>query len=135
MLNLDSHILISILNGDLSPREHELVLKNELIISDVVLWKLAKLIQLGRLDMDLDGAEFRQCLRQVSILPITLEIARTSTQLDFSSDPADEIIAATSIVEKIPLLTRDRRILKSRVVPFARQLSAISESVSLRTEG
>jgi PIN domain nuclease of toxin-antitoxin system len=120
MLNLDTHILVSVLNGDLSPRERELVLKNELAISDVVLWELAKLVQLGRLGMDLDGPEFRQCLRHVSILPITLEIARASTRLDFSSDPADEIIAATSIVEKIPLLTRDRRILKSRIIPFAR---------------
>jgi PIN domain nuclease of toxin-antitoxin system len=70
--------------------------------------------------MDLDSPQFRHGLRQVSILPITLEIARASTRLDFSSDPADEIIAATSIVEEIPLLTRDRRILKSRIVPFAR---------------
>jgi len=119
MLNLDTHILISILNDDLSPREYDLVLKNELVISDVVLWELAKLVQLGRLSMNLDGPEFRQCLRQISILPITPEIARTSTRLDFSSDPADEIIAATSIVEDIPLLTRDHRILKSRIVPFA----------------
>jgi PIN domain nuclease of toxin-antitoxin system len=120
MLNLDTHILISILNDDLSPREHELVVKNELAISGVVLWELAKLVQLGRLSMDLDGREFRHCLRQVTILPITLEIVRASTRLDFSSDPADEIIAATSIVEDIPLLTRDRRILKSRLVPLAK---------------
>jgi PIN domain nuclease of toxin-antitoxin system len=119
MLNLDTHILVSILNGDLSPREHELVLKNELAISGVVLWELAKLVQLGRLVLDLDSAEFRQCLRQVFTFPITLAIARTSTRLDFTSDPADEIIAATSIVERIPLLTRDRRILKSRIVPLA----------------
>jgi PIN domain nuclease of toxin-antitoxin system len=119
MLNLDTHILIAILNGDLSPREHEQVLRNELAISGVVLWELAKLVQLGRLDMDLEAAEFRQLLRQVSVLPITLEIARASTRLDFSSDPADEIIAATSLVERIPLLTRDRRILKSRIVPLA----------------
>jgi hypothetical protein len=31
----------------------------------------------------------------------------------------DEIIAATSIVEKIPLLTRDRKLLKSRLTPLA----------------
>ena len=120
MLNLDTHILVSILNGDLSTREDDLVLRNELAISGVVLWELAKLIQLGRLCLDLDSAEFRQCLRQVYTLPITLEIARTSTRLDFASDPAGEIIAATSIVEKIPLLTRDRRILKSHLVPLAR---------------
>jgi PIN domain nuclease of toxin-antitoxin system len=120
MLNLDTHILVSILDGDLSPRENELVLKNELAISGVVLWELAKLTQLGRLELDLDSAEFRQCLRQLYTFSITLEIARTSTRLDFASDPADEIIAATSIVERIPLLTRDRRILKSRVVPLAK---------------
>jgi len=120
MLNLDTHILVSILNGDLSSREDELVLKNELAISGVVLWELAKLIQLGRLEMDLDSTEFRQCLRYVQTFPITLEIVRNSTQLDFASDPADEIIAATSIVEGMPLLTRDRRILKSRLVPLAR---------------
>ena len=119
MLNLDTHILVSILTGDLFPREDDLILKNELAISDVVLWELAKLIQLGRLEMDLESVEFRRCLREVLILPITLDIARASTRLDFSSDPAGEIIAATSIVEKIPLLTRDRRILKSRMVPLA----------------
>jgi PIN domain nuclease of toxin-antitoxin system len=53
------------------------------------------------------------------VIPINAEIAIMSTNLDFSSDPADEIIAATSVVEKIPLFTRDRRILKSRMVPFA----------------
>jgi PIN domain nuclease of toxin-antitoxin system len=95
------------------------LVKNELAISGVVLWELAKLVQIGRLRMDFDSTEFRQCLRQITVLPITLEIARTSTRLDFSSDPADEIIAATSIVEDVPLLTRDRKILKSRIVPLA----------------
>jgi PIN domain nuclease of toxin-antitoxin system len=39
--------------------------------------------------------------------------------LDFKSDPADELIAATSVVERIPLLTRDKRIRKSKLVPLA----------------
>lgn len=38
---------------------------------------------------------------------------------DFKSDPADEIIAATSLVHRVPLLTRDRKIKKSKIVPFA----------------
>jgi PIN domain nuclease of toxin-antitoxin system len=41
-------------------------------------------------------------------------------RLDFRSDPADEIIAATSIVHRAPLLTRDSVIRKSKRVPFAR---------------
>ena len=118
MLNLDTHILVFLLSGDLSDRELRLVQGEQLVVSDIVLWELAKMIQLGRLDMDLDVPEFRECLRSLTIVPINLEIARRSTQLDFSSDPADEIIATTSIVEDIPLLTRDRRILKSRIVPF-----------------
>ena len=118
MLNLDTHILVFLLSGDLSDRELRLVQGEQLVVSDIVPWELAKMIQLGRLDMDLDAPEFRECLRSLTIVPINLEIARRSSQLDFSSDPADEIIAATSIVEDIPLLTRDRRILKSRIVPF-----------------
>jgi PIN domain nuclease of toxin-antitoxin system len=83
-----------------------------------VLWELAKLVELRRLDFDFDDVEFRDFLRNSTIFPITLEIARKSTELDFNSDPADQIIAATSIVEGIPLVTRDRRILKSKLVPF-----------------
>ncbi len=118
MLNLDTHVLVSLLVGDLSDRELRLIQGEQLVISDIVLWELAKMIQLGRLDMDLEGPEFRMCLQNLAVVPITLEIAYRSTQLDFSSDPADEIIAATSIIEDIPLLTRDRKILKSRIIPF-----------------
>ncbi|MHB8421047.1 MAG: hypothetical protein ACYDCL_23495, partial [Myxococcales bacterium] len=48
-----------------------------------------------------------------------LAVARASTELDFRSDPADELIAATSIVHRVPLVTRDRRIRRSRKVRFA----------------
>lgn len=119
MLNLDTHILVSLLTGDLSVKELRLVESERLAISDIVLWELAKLIEIGRLKMNLESTEFRECLRHLTVIPISLEIAHRSTCLDFSSDPADEIIAATSVVENIPLLTRDRRIMKSRVVPIA----------------
>jgi PIN domain nuclease of toxin-antitoxin system len=39
--------------------------------------------------------------------------------IGFSSDPADEIIAATSLIHKVPLLTRDRTILRSKAIPLA----------------
>ncbi len=119
MLNLDTHILIFFFDRDLDEREYRCILDQELVISDIVLWELAMLAKAGRLKIDLDDAEFRSFLRTLTVMPITLEIARASTRLDFSSDPADEIIAATSVVEKIPLLTRDRIIRKSRMVPLA----------------
>jgi len=112
-------MLVALLEGTLRPPERACLLKNEWAISDVVLWELAKLIDLGRLEMDLDSPEFQTCLRKLQVIPISLEIARKSCELDFSSDPADEIIAATSVVERISLLTRDRLILKSRMVPLA----------------
>ena len=73
MLNLDTHMVVALLQGDLRPPEELLVLKEEWAISDIVLWELAKLIQLGRLEM-----------------------------------------------EQIPPLTRDGRMLESRMIPLAR---------------
>jgi len=58
-------------------------------------------------------------LGQLQVWPIDLEVARTSTHLDFRGDPADELIAATSIVHGVPLLTRDRAMLGSKLVPLA----------------
>ena len=119
MLNLDTHILVEGLIGGLTKREIQLVENETVAISDIVLWEISKLVQLKRVSINVDGTAFRRFLRQLTVYPITMEIARQSVKLDFKSDPADEIIAATSVVEKIPLLTRDRRILKSRMVPLA----------------
>jgi PIN domain nuclease of toxin-antitoxin system len=119
MLNLDTHIVALLLGRGLTAEEYRRVADEELAVSDIVLWELAKLVKRGRLAFDLDDRAFRVFIKTAAIFPITMEIARQSTQLDFTSDPADEIIAATSIVEKIPLLTRDRRIRKSRMVPLA----------------
>ncbi len=119
MLNLDTHILLATVNDELKRGEEDLIRGDDLAISDIVLWELAKLVQLNRIRLDLDSTVFRRVLRQLTVFPITLEIARQSAALDFRSDPADEIIAATSIVESMPLLTRDQKILGSKVVPFA----------------
>lgn len=50
--------------------------------------------------------------------PIDLAVTVQSTRMDFTGDPADEFIAATSVVHSVPLLTRDRRIRASRMVQF-----------------
>jgi len=119
MLNLDTHILIYLLSGALNPREQQLITQHPLAISDIVLWELAELVQLGRISLDLNSPAFLSALRQLTVIPISLEIARVSTQLDFRSDPADELIADASIVEGVPLLTRDQKILVSCLVLFA----------------
>jgi len=119
MLNLDTHILLMFISGTASAEEFRCASSQELAISDIVLWEIAKLVQKGRLDLDVNDPDYQLWLRSITILPITPEIAWRSTHLDFLSDPADEIIAATSIVENIPLLTRDQRIRSSRMVRLA----------------
>jgi predicted nucleic acid-binding protein len=46
------------------------------------------------------------------------EIARASTRLDVHVDPAGELIAATSLVHKAPLVTRNRKLLSSKLLPL-----------------
>jgi PIN domain nuclease of toxin-antitoxin system len=93
MLNLDTHILIHALSGDLTAGEAHQLADEPWGISAIVLWEVARLRQLGRIE---------------------------SAELDFNSDPADELIAATSIVHRALLVTRDRKIRASKLVPIAR---------------
>ena len=119
MLNLDTHILVRAVVNELRPSEHSLLTRNRWSVSAIVLWELAKLVQLGRVDIDLNDREVVRVLNRVQVWPIDLAVAVTSTHLDFRGDPADELIAATSIVHDVPLLTRDRAIRGSKIVPLA----------------
>lgn len=119
MVNLDTHVLIHALRGRLTGEERLLLTRNRWSISAIVLWEIAKLVQLGRIEMELDDGEVVRALSRIHTWPIDLAVARASTRLDFRGDPADEIIAATSIVHDIPLVTRDRTIRRSGVVPLA----------------
>src|SRR5579863_6747347 len=120
MLNLDTHILLFALDGSLTPAERRLLAGSPWGISAIVLWEVAKLAQLGRVAIDVESAEFSRIFARVHVWPLDLAICRQSTELDFASDPADELIAATSIVHRVPLMTRDRRIRRSKLVPIAR---------------
>ena len=119
MLNLDTHIVIFAISGALRPSERELLSADRWSMSSIVLWELAKLSQLGRVDIDLDDREVVSALNRIHVWPLDLVIARESTRLDFDGDPADEIIAATSVVHSVPLLTRDRVMRRSMMVPLA----------------
>ncbi|RPI19909.1 MAG: PIN domain-containing protein [Acidobacteriales bacterium] len=119
MLNLDTHILIHALAGMLTARERALLAARPWSISAIVPWEVAKLSQLGRIEVDVDSAELTRLLSRIHVWPLDWAVCRALSTLDFRSDPADEIIAATSIVHGVPLLTRDRRIRRSKKVPLA----------------
>jgi PIN domain nuclease of toxin-antitoxin system len=119
MLNLDTHILIYALSGGLTPKEQTFLSERNWGVSPIVFWELSTLVQKKRIELDLNDPEVVRTLALLHVWPLSLTVCQKSTELDFSSDPADEIIAATSIVYNVPLLTRDKRIQKSKLVPFA----------------
>ena len=119
MINVDAHILLYGFTGDLRPREEALLRAHPWSIAAIVLWEIVSLARLGRVSVDLDDREFRSYLNRVHIWPLDLRVAAALNRLDFRADPADELIAATSVAYAVPLLTRDRRIRQSQVVPLA----------------
>jgi PIN domain nuclease of toxin-antitoxin system len=86
----------------------------ELAVSIITAVELARLIANGRIRQNhpIEQA-LKRLLRGMQVLPITFEIAATTTYFpaDFPSDPMDRIIAATARVEGLPLVTGDERIL------------------------
>lgn len=84
--------------------------RSELACSDISLWELAMLVERGRLDPGTDAETFLGLVidaRALRVLPITPAIAALSVRLDLHGDPADRIIAATSVVHGVPLITSD----------------------------
>src|SRR5438128_720425 len=63
MLNLDTHILLYALAGELTARERRLLSGDSWSISAISLWEITKLAQLGRVEIHLEG----------TVRPATLE--------------------------------------------------------------
>lgn len=116
MLNLDTHILLFALEGKLTPRERAALAQHRWGISDIVLWEIAKLKQKGRIALGLDSPALARAVERIVVWPIDQKVCREMLALDFTSDPADELIAATSLAHGVPLVTRDRRIRKSKLL-------------------
>ena len=85
-------------------------------ISAIVLWEIAKLHQLGRAAYELDHETFAIPVDRVHVWRMTRQACLNSRALHSESDLANEIIAATSLIHNIPLLTRDSRLRKSGAV-------------------
>jgi PIN domain nuclease of toxin-antitoxin system len=119
MLNLDTHILLGALAGELTRKERDQLAREPWGIAAIVLWEVGKLAELGRIAVDLDDPDLIRTLAGIHVWPLTLDVCRAIRTLDFRGDPADELIAATSVVHRVPLVTRDARIRRSRRVPLA----------------
>jgi PIN domain nuclease of toxin-antitoxin system len=94
---------------------------NALVISDISIWEIAMLVKKGRIEIDTSAANFLNLFlqsRNVSVIQISPEIAELSTHLgpDISNDPADRLIAATSVVHNAQLITADQKLLDNELV-------------------
>lgn len=125
---LDTHILLWWL-GDhsrLSSRQAE-ILKGAgpdapLWVSDITLWEIANLSSLGRIRLHLplrDWLERATAAPLVQLLSINPAVAAEVATLpdSFHRDPADRILVASALVLGATLLTQDRRIIESGIVP------------------
>src|ERR1051325_10190466 len=110
MLNLDTHILLRALEGTLTAEEERALADDAWGISAIVLWEIEKLYEKGRIRYGLDDARLARAIAGLQIWPLTIEVCLRLRSLDFVSDPADELIAATSLAHDVPLVTRDARI-------------------------
>jgi PIN domain nuclease of toxin-antitoxin system len=119
MLNLDTHMLLHALGGTLKPAERRLLAGDVWSISAIVPWEICKLRELGRIELDLDLPEIARILNRLQTWPLSWEICRTSCRLDVKVDPADGLIGATSVVHNVPLVTRDRSLRRSKLIPLA----------------
>lgn len=116
MLLLDTHMLLFALAGALKPSELSVLGGDTWTISAISLWEIAKLAELGRIHVNVDDPEFVRALSGLQVWPLSWAVARQSTALDFDGDPADQIIAATSLVHKLQLVTRDKAMRRSKLL-------------------
>ena len=90
-------------------------------ICDISLWEISMLIKRNRIHIDISASGFLNLFlqaRNVDVKCITPDIAELSVNLSdqINKDPADRIIAATSIVNNIPIVTADQNLRESKLL-------------------
>jgi PIN domain nuclease of toxin-antitoxin system len=127
MILLDTHVVIWLAfePDNLSKRAKEAIrtahLEGGLAIAAITLLELAWLAEKGRVETTLSVESFvRLCASKMTALPITPEIAARAVGLpeSYPKDPQDRLIGATALVEGIELVTHDKKIKKSGMIPI-----------------
>ena len=94
---------------------------NRPFIASISLWEVALLVDCGRLTLNIPLRRWLELAAHpdsVNIVSITPAIAAGVAMLPESMhrDPADRLIVATCIELGLPIFTRDRKILSSKLV-------------------
>lgn len=116
---LDTHVVVWWLVNSprLSPAAREEIdREHRVLIPDIVCWEMAQLALRRRVQLaDTPDRVMRELLAEpgVFVQPITPEIGRRAAELEAPSlrlDPADQLIAATALELRCPLVTADERL-------------------------
>ncbi len=92
-----------------------------IVFCEISLWEIAMLISKERISVEASYQNFIKLVfssNKYQFRGITPEIAELTTSLpeEVNSDPADRIIAATSLIYKIPLVTTDKNLLNAESI-------------------
>jgi len=95
--------------------------EDELIICDISIWEISMLIKRKRLIVDDTASGFINLIIQsqnYQIQQITPEIAELSVNFgaEINNDPADRLIAATSVLNNTPIITADQNLRDATIV-------------------
>jgi PIN domain nuclease of toxin-antitoxin system len=95
--------------------------ENRPYLSDISLWEVAMLVDLGRIELRLPLQLWLDTAahpRSVRVVPITPAIAAATAGLPatFHRDPADRLIVGTCRAMGLPIVTHDQRITRARLV-------------------
>lgn len=120
MIILDTHIWIWWVHDEarLTSEQLQTIHDNEsqgLGISAISCWEVAKLVEKKRLLLPIDLEQWFELAFSypgVQVISISPEVAIQSTRfpVEFSQDPADQLIAATALVNNCPLVTSDSKL-------------------------
>lgn len=131
MILLDTHVLVRYLAGDnkkLGRRTVATIDKalalDEVFVSAISYWEIARLAARGRLELETTVSAFRALALRHGIQeqPIDGELAIAAAELpDAHGDPADRMLVATAIERGLTLLTADEILLEWKLRGFKAQ--------------
>ena len=95
--------------------------QNALLIADISIWEISMLVKKGRIEIDTTPAHFINLYlqsRNIAVKSITPEISELSVNFgdEINNDPADRLIAATSIIHNARLVTADNNLISCELV-------------------
>ncbi|MBM4351893.1 MAG: type II toxin-antitoxin system VapC family toxin, partial [Deltaproteobacteria bacterium] len=124
MIVADTHVIIwDALRPDVLSRKAKSAIlransEDGIIFCEISLWEIAMLMKRGRIHVAVGFLEFVNLVRESNryiFQGISPEIAELSSHLSLgrNKDPADKIIAATSIIQNARLITADEDLRRS----------------------